>query len=80
MSIAKCKCDKIFDTDEELEQDEKGNSCCDNCYQDAHNTFTNDLILMNDYVKQMQNKYGDNLDIGGTQANFLSNLGYRKVK
>jgi hypothetical protein len=31
MSICKCKCGKIFDTDNELGIDFKGNCACDDC-------------------------------------------------
>ena len=35
MSICKCKCGKIFDSDFELETDKDGNCCCDNCAGDV---------------------------------------------
>ena len=34
MSMAKCKCDKIFDSDEQLNYDENGDCCCDSCFED----------------------------------------------
>lgn len=43
MSMAKCKFDKIFDTDEEMNEDTKGNSCCDDCYEEELEKFTEDL-------------------------------------
>ena len=33
MSICRCKCGKIFDSDFELGTDKEGNCCCDNCYE-----------------------------------------------
>ena len=34
MSIAKCKCDAIIDSDEQLNYDENGDCCCDNCFEE----------------------------------------------
>lgn len=34
MSMAKCKCDNIFDADEELNYDVNGQCCCDNCFEE----------------------------------------------
>jgi hypothetical protein len=35
MSMCRCKCGKIFDSDYELEADQEGNCCCDNCFDDS---------------------------------------------
>ena len=43
MSICKCKCDKIFDSDDELNGDAQGNSCCDDCYNSESEQFAKEI-------------------------------------
>ncbi len=43
MSMAKCKCGVIFDTDIHLETDESGNCCCDNCFEEIMVSFEEDI-------------------------------------
>jgi hypothetical protein len=31
MSICRCKCGRVFDSDFELETDKDGDCCCDDC-------------------------------------------------
>ncbi len=69
MSMAKCKCDKIIDTDEEIGFDEKGECCCDNCECDMYEKFVEDLEKAGCPTVEIDNV-----------ADILMNLGYRKVK
>ena len=66
MSMAKCKCDKIFDTDEESNFDERGECCCNDCEMKMYEELLQDL------------KDVDNVEIENI-AEHLINLGYRKV-
>ena len=34
MSMARCKCEKIYDTDYEMEVDKDGNCICDSCAEE----------------------------------------------
>lgn len=79
MSMSKCKCDKIFDTDEELEFDEKGDCCCDNCFKEIFIETERDMIEFNEYMKEAYER-DKNLDIAGTMADYLLNMNYRKVR
>ena len=67
MSMAKCKCDKIIDTDFEMGFDEKGECCCDNCEQEMYNQLIKDL-------EKARSKESESL------AEYLINEGYRKIK
>lgn len=69
MSMAKCKCDKIFDTDDELEFDEKGECCCDNCFMEMKEAFEKDL--KNSWDKTSNHE---------SCVEMLMDMGYRKVK
>lgn len=80
MSMAKCKCGKVFDSDLKWELDEKGNCCCDNCFQEIYVTMSNDMVELNDYTKEMLNKYGEDLALAEIMANFLIDKRYRKIK
>ena len=64
MSMIKCKCDKIIDTDEEMGTDENGDCCCNECEQIMYETLIDDL-----------EKSKGSVDL----AEYLINLGYRKV-
>lgn len=80
MSISRCKCDKTFDTDHELNTDEKGNCCCDNCYEEAMNTL--DLHLKQAMVASIENGFEGvlnhiNFD---NMVEYLMESGYRLVK
>lgn len=69
MSMSKCKCDKIFDTDEELEFDERGECCCDNCY----------IKMMEEFNKDLQNCFDKTMFWENTVEKLME-LGYRKVR
>lgn len=69
MSMSKCKCDKIFDTDKELEFDEKGECCCDNCFEEMQETFLKDLTYWWDKTSNHE-----------SIVEKLMELGYRKVR
>ena len=75
MSMAKCKCDKIIDTDEEIETDEKGNCCCDNCFREIIKVLHRDLRFA---IKESFSVFGGvNVD---KMVEILLNKNYRKVK
>jgi hypothetical protein len=72
--MSKCKCDKIFDTDEQLNYDETGECCCDNCFDEIGLEFEKD---MHDAI----NKSMENGIVHIENAvDILLNNGYRKVK
>ena len=74
MSMARCKCDKIFDTDEEIETDEKGNCCCDNCFSEIMEDLHRDLRFA---LAESFNVFGGvNVD---KMVEILLNKNYRKV-
>ena len=80
MSMSKCKCDKIFDTDEELNSDEKGECCCDNCYEEMSNVM--DIDIKEAMIASIETE----LECVLSNINFdnvteiLMEKGYRKVK
>ena len=46
MSICKCAiCDKIYDTDFEMEVDKEGNCICDNCAEEEHQQELSDILM-----------------------------------
>lgn len=69
MSMAKCKCDKIIDTDFEMGMDAQGNCACDDCDAEMFNVFVNDL-----------QKIGYAENVAENLAEKLMNEGYRKIK
>lgn len=69
MSMAKCKCDRIFDTDDELGFDAQGNLCCEECDYEMYMQFIKDL-----------KKIGYNEIVAENLADKLMNMNYRKVK
>lgn len=78
MSMSTCKCGKVFDSDYQLGSDEKGNCCCDECFEALANEMQSDIGKMLTNVKTAWLAY-PNLDIAGTMADYLLNCGYRKV-
>lgn len=77
--MAKCKCDKIFDTDEEQGFDAQGNCCCDECFEALANEMESDIGKVLDKVEKARAKF-PNLDIVGMMTAYLLNENYRKVK
>ena len=75
MSMVKCSCDKIFDTDFEMNTDERGECCCDSCYREMFDEFR-------DAVTRALEASFDLFD-GVDMDNLIENLmdeGFRKVK
>lgn len=78
MSVSKCKCDKIFDTDNEPNYDEKGDCCCDNCFEEMAQKFENDLTEA--YSKCGLHINEASTDTIGSIVDALMHEGYRKIK
>lgn len=74
MSMAKCKCGVIFDTDIHLETDESGNCCCDNCFEEIMVSFEEDI---EDAIKRSTDEVVD-INVAN-MVEILTNKGYRKV-
>lgn len=75
MSMSTCKCDKIFDTDHEMNTDEKGECCCDNCYCEMYDELKNELMESIEAGFSIN----DGFDFDYI-TECLMDLGYRKVK
>lgn len=75
MSIIKCKCDAIIDTDHEMNTDENGECCCDNCYREMFDEFSVDL---NDALEEGFSLH-DGIDMEFV-IETLMEKGYRCVK
>lgn len=72
MSMNKCKCDKIYDSDDEFGVDNQGNSCCDNCYEEILAQMENDIeVSTNEAAISSLN--------AAWLAEKLLKLGYRKI-
>ena len=79
MSMAKCKCDKIFDSDEQLNYDETGECCCDSCFDDMATWFEEDLKnAFIAYGVKLPDIKG--LDVMASITGKMMDEGYRKVK
>ena len=79
MSMSKCKCDKIFDTDEEFGFDEEGECCCDNCYEEMQDDLEMEISSYSNHLGiQIISPKG--LDGIGSIVERLMAEGYRKIK
>lgn len=57
MSMSRCKCGKIFDTDYELGIDTDGNCCCDDCSKPpVKHTISVILTPYNETIKRLENE------------------------
>lgn len=75
MSMIKCKCDKIIDTDLEMNTDEKNEPCCDRCFREMFDEFAVDL---NEAIEGGFNIH-DGLDMEYVIESLMEK-GYRCVK
>lgn len=75
MSLSTCKCGKVFDSDNELEYDEKGNCCCDECFNNIIEQLEWDLSdAINDNFDVFDGLNIDNI------VEIMADRGYRKIK
>ena len=79
MSLSTCKCGKVFDSDYQLGSDDKGNCCCDECFEALANEMESDIGKVLDKIEKSRAKFS-NLDIAGTMTDYLLNENYRKVR
>jgi hypothetical protein len=58
MSICKCAiCDKIYDTDFQMEVDEDGDCICDNCYEEMNQREQDEGDMPGGFASVSDNAY-----------------------
>lgn len=79
MSMATCKCGKVFDSDFQMGMDEKGNCCCDECETKIYNKMYSDIEKVFNRLDELV-EGNSNFDAVGTAVDMLLEMGYRKIK